>query len=132
MRSFCTITAAIVQRAARVEKSKSAGRRRSRASSRTPLSTNVRKPDVALQHDERARLSLSKPAEGQQDFVDGLRPLEPPAEPALAADARQRPPDFGLEQDDDGDRGVGNDVREQRPQRLESGPYRNARRSQPW
>src|SRR5262245_52858463 len=77
--------------------------------------------DIPFEHDEGSRLLLRKSAQGQQDLVDRLRTLEPPAQPPLASDARKSPPDFRLEQDDHSDGGVGYDVRHYTPLRLHSG-----------
>ncbi len=97
-----------------------------RASSATPLSTNVRSP-ISRSRTISAPVSLfRKLLHREQNFAHRFRRTESAGqtEPPLASNARQRPPDLRLEQDDDSDAEVRHDERKQRSQRLESRPQR--------
>ena len=81
--------------------------------------------DIALHDDEGSGLVLRKPFDGHQDFGGRFGPPETGAEPSLAANARQRPADLGLEKYDHRERRIGDDEIEQGMQGFQARPHRH-------
>src|SRR5580698_440169 len=80
--------------------------------------------DVAFQNDQGSSAVAGQGTQGQQNLSRGFRTTVT-AEQTLPAKARESPADFRLEQNDNGDGGIGGKGCEQRSKRLKARPERD-------